>query len=268
MSLQLGNRRIVEVVVSVQSRYKTLKKLARICDPKRIPDKAIRSSVQATTQGESLMSAFDSWTELGLCEWKHALANPRNSLTVALTAAGRVASVLRPYYHADVIGYPFWFGPTIYVARLVTGQFQQHLMDLLPDFSCWRSAMTVPTFADVGHVSAMVSGSYFAEWRKYLSALEKQPECGLFLETQCCYMRIIQSGLSGAFSDGLKQIQQAANLFAQRQTDLWYSEMRSIEGGGVNNEHTIDYRLAAIVDHLYGREKMIEDVLLEHGWRY
>jgi hypothetical protein len=114
----------------------------------------------------------------------------------------------------------------------------------------------------------MCSGQYPAEWGDYLSALEQSSECGLFLEAQQCYAQIISHGISGASHAGLKRIVEAVTLFQRRETDLWYSEMRSIEGGGDNNVYSVDYRLATIIEHLHFRGVVAEQIPSCHPWSY
>src|SRR5262249_6281984 len=121
------------------------------------------------------------------------------------------------------------------------------------------------SYCDRGHLIALERGAYPKKWPKLIDALFcKEP---LTADTHACYAEIILLCHAGRHVEAVEEIGRAYKLYDRRQNDRVFRDTWSIEGGGEMNPHTVDYTLAAIVEHLFaGKKKLLKDVPPGHLW--
>lgn len=236
----------------IQQRYDLLKFFAKASKTKLLLAQPADTREQVAELSDLLALAFLNWCAVGFCEWRHRLAPSRKALARAHKVATFTARCFAS--HDDPVkGEPwFWFSQAAYVARLVTGTFPADLLARLPPFDAWRQVSGIRvTFVDVGHLVALTTGRYPADWDDLCAAFaaQFQGKAALAMETHDCYRQLIAAATAGETGRALAVVVRLDELFLHRADDPFYADSPSWEGYDLNNPYAVDYRLAAILLH-------------------
>jgi hypothetical protein len=97
-----------------------------------------------------------------------------------------------------------------------------------------------------------------AMWAEGFRQLESEERCALSIETYSTYRRLLRS--AGVEAEMLAE--RAVILFERRRDDEFYMGGPQTEGGDLDNDVTVDYRLAAILKKLRYQGETV------HQWRW
>jgi hypothetical protein len=254
--------------MSIDIRYRILKKFAkRSVKLSDMPAKPVRSARKAFEHAEDLTIAFKNWLSLGLCEWRHHLADPRLSLSNAYQAAVRASVITAKLFDPQVHFPPFPFADALFLSRLVNEQFDERFRKMLQPFSSWKTTPRVTSYFDIGHYDTIITGHYPGDWTTFVTAFCEQQSHQLFSDTNLCYVHIITNSLANNHQAAVPYIETAVRLYSLRRDDQFYSELDPTDGWGHNHDFCTDYRLAAIVKHFFsGKAHLLQGVSTEHLW--
>jgi hypothetical protein len=97
-----------------------------------------------------------------------------------------------------------------------------------------------------------------AAWNKGLEKLRKNKRAALAVETYATYAQLLHADEAAT----AKLVEHATQLFKKRAKNSYYSGSYESEGGGPDNEFTVDYRLAAVMKKIGYRGENL------HRWRW
>lgn len=99
-------------------------------------------------------------------------------------------------------------------------------------------------FLDRGLLEAAQSDDEPPEWQPLLSTLRAQPRLSLLSDTYSAYLETVRAADRNL---ALRSAEAASRLFSRREADDYFAGGRGTDGGGPDNEHVVDFRLAALV---------------------
>lgn len=138
---------------------------------------------------------------------------------------------------------------------------------MLPARGAW--AQSPPAGFDAALMSALVDamthGTVAPEARALLEKVGKNKRTALVHETYAKYFEIVEACARGDVQEQL--VRDAEALFAQRKKNAFYSGGLQSRGGGPDNDHTIDYVLATVLEWCKRRDgaPAVETI---HAWRW
>lgn len=283
----------------IRQRRKVLKEFAGDRSVWKLLEMKPKTRGKCFDLAEDLNGAFQDKALLALCDWRHKLKDPRPTMNKAVEIALRAAELLVKYHKPDRDMSPFWFPPAIYFSKLLSGEFDDRLVRMLPEFESWRSVELVTTlYLDVGHVMALTTGQYPDSWSDMIQAflgvdspfkkppvsmsvdirirgevihleefLDEMPSGELYAQTHDVYRQLLTGHQDRSSDDLNKLMLEAVANYEQRADDELFEESFSTEGGPIDNAYCVDYRLATIVDHCYSaRRDELPPSVIDHLW--
>ncbi len=202
----------------------------------------------------STMEVFVCNTMAGLIVWRHDFGDPTEQIAAAVgVAADLVANP--PAGATDLLWQAFPLSCVPYLAQLVNRDSARFMECLPSPEQALRRPRSVETYLD----SALLLAFYGAASPPD-SWLDKLPRpLALVGDTYRCYRRI----LTAPSQKHASLVQEAEDLYRRRARNAYCSGGLQIYGGGPDNEHVVDFILAAILKRI-GASSLSE----VHGWRW
>lgn len=195
-------------------------------------------------------SRTGSW--VGLLTWRLG-GNPRSAIEESVAGFIAVRQVLRQLDPAADVDHALLLPNALLVASLIDEQPEYSPDALARDEhdGYERPLDWLLVAATRGPVDA-------AEVEVAIAELGARKRCKLAADTYRTYFQIL-GGAPQAELDGL--VRAAEKLYAKRARDSFYSPGQT-DGGGPDNPHVVDYRLAAVLEKVGYQGESI------HRWRW
>jgi hypothetical protein len=212
----------------------------------------------------NLRGAFDSVLLDGLIQWRHGLASPVATLRELLTHVSEERSAASEVDWKDRT----WWGisSAVVISYLLDSKFAIDFRAELPARSEWArlSIEGSGPVLDAGIIAAMAEEKIPPELDALLERMTKNKRVTLAYETYTNYLEIIRRCLANAPIEDL--VRRAEQLFFKRKKNAYYYSAAT-EGGGLDNDYVVDYKLAAILKWCESRnpKSRVETI---HAWRW
>ena len=193
----------------------------------------------------SLETAFQSQLMVGLITWRRNQSAPYDELLKAAELARQAVNELS--HRAD--GVRVWrsidVGPALFLQAVVERDLG--LEDACCPLADWPSVEDerLQHVLDVATMAA-VRGDEPREFSDLLSRIASKKRLSLLAATYENY-RLVAAAMRNGDEAILELAARGADLFKKRRRDAYYSGGRQTEGGGLDNAHVVDYRLAAML---------------------
>lgn len=197
--------------------------------------------------------AIERSLRLAMLQWRHALGNPLQALTESLELAFRAFPELSEIDSTQKHWTSVNFGVPCYVCCILQGTIDPRLLEWHCKFRDWQElarkhdGFSVERFLDAGIFQSLIHGAAPEGWQNLLAKVAAQKRRKLVNETYATYMEIVASARQGDSSSAVAAVLRAAANYNKRARNAYYSGCPQIEGGGPDNEHVVDYRLAALI---------------------
>ena len=201
----------------------------------------------------SYASAFEGQLTAGLIAWRHAVEDPRPILREAVEIAATGVDAL-DRLDAEAIWLEIDVAAAAFVSFVLDGSFDERFLAHLPPPDAWSN---VPPLAFdrtlmTALVAAMREQNHLREFGEVLAKAAKNKRTALVSDVYRNYMAIIET-CKGNGEASAKLVGEADRLFQQRKKNAFYSGGVQYAGGGPDNEHVVDFVLAALIVWCGGR---------------
>lgn len=215
----------------------------------------------------NLSAALDSHLMLGLLEWRHDLAMPRDSLAAVCEIARLGVHILEQLGPAQAHWRSFDVFPAAYCALLVKETVPIPAEEVLMNWQ-ENSIDYLSQCLDACMLQMLRTGNSPLMWEHLMASLEDTPRFRLVRQTYANYADAslhASANPRAAFEAALKAIR----LFEKRERDDYFAGGRGTDGGGPDNRHVVDYRWAALY-HLAFADSLagLDQGLRTHVWRW
>lgn len=190
---------------------------------------------------------------LAMLEWRHNLGNPLQALTQSLEFAFRAFPELSEIDSTQKHWQSVNFGVPSYGCGILRRTIDPRLSEWHCQFRDWQElawkhdGIYLEKFLDAGIFHSLMHGAAPEGWNDLLAKVATQKRRKLVHETYTAYMDIVTSARQGDSSQSNAAVVRAAANYNKRASNAYYSGGPGFEGGGPDNEHVIDYRLAALI---------------------
>lgn len=190
---------------------------------------------------------------LAMLQWRHGLGNPHQALTQSLDFAFRAFPELSEIDSTQQHWTSVDFGPPGYVCCILRGSIDSRLLEWHCQFNdleklAWKhGGIYLEKFLDAGIFHARMHGAAPEGWSDLLAKVAAKKRLALVNESYVTYMEIVLSARQGDSTSAAAAVLRAAANYNKRARNAYYSGGIGFEGGGPNNEHVVDYRLAALI---------------------
>ena len=181
----------------------------------------------------NLRLAAESFLMSALIDWRHQLADPRDKLRRAYDVCRNAIETLTTLTYSTPVCERFRFYVLAILAQLLDLEIPANCILVLR--SCLATT-TIDTRLDYS-LAATLSGTENVLGRTISEGTFSKRQL-LLKETYSTYCDVL-AGDENA-------IRRAEENFARRRSDGYFAGGPEIEGGGLDNLHVVDYRLAAI----------------------
>lgn len=197
---------------------------------------------------EHLESIQNHWVMIGLLNWRHKMGSPVSSFNGAVQASRQAIDRLRSYHHHVPIWKCFRAAPARYLEYLLKQPPARELIDESLDFQQWRTCepYLIGRVFDSGVLSALSNLQRPPQWEVFLETFAGDRRLALQCQISSAYMEIIENSAREDQGQAMRAADRAASLFSRRRRDPYFSASGE-DGGGPDNDHVVDYRLAAIL---------------------
>lgn len=182
----------------------------------------------------NLQQAAQNFLMSALIDWRHGLADPRPRLRLAMEQCLRAVRVLPMLHTPTPPSLRFRFFDVVFLGLLLDASPPEGCLALIRE--CQATAR-----AEVG-LDYALAAALLGE----ASALEIAIP-GAEVPKRQLLMRDTYSAYAELLKGNSEQMPLAEANFVRRRSDAFYSGGLQIDGGGPDNGHVIDYRLAAII---------------------
>jgi len=198
----------------------------------------------------------------GLIEWRHRFGAPKNRFTKAVSIATQAREILSETSWNERWRL-FHFPIAALVMYLVNGNIGDSLLSELPPLAQKGSLADMPALLDTALVASVRQGAVADEFESLLACFGSNKRMKLLHQTYANYVAMLRKcDRMAPFDD---EVQLGEKLFAQRKTNTHYYSAR-MDGGGVDNNDTVDFRLAVILKYCTGRNPGVESPETIHAW--
>lgn len=196
---------------------------------------------------DNYSEAIKDYMMEGLILWRHALGDPREPFSLALEICRNRVRALRSAPGAQVWAH---IDPTpcAFLSWLLEGKSDSELLESACKLSDWKklSMYYASQALDVGLLQTLASRTPPSDWDATIADIRARKRWRLMADTYGNYVRLIIAADTGDTS-GVKDAIVAGDAFYRKRARADVYEPAETEGGGPDNEHVVDYRLAAII---------------------
>ena len=219
----------------------------------------------------NLNRSFSTYLMAGLIQWRHELANPSFEIRNALALAGEMGLILDEIdtsrFHKSI----FDFGS----AQLLSYTLDKKSTPNIPSTNEFGEGLDVGKdeilrVLSGGLAIALERGVPPAGWDEVIANLAHDKRMELVRETFTTYLTIIKQSRKHDFDAAISAVEAAASLFRQRKRDNYFAGGLQTEGGGLDNDNVVDYRLAALIRCCLPdeKQKLIPNECSIHIWKW
>jgi len=182
----------------------------------------------------NMRQAAQNYLMSALLDWRHQFADPRPKLRLAFDACASALETLPKLDSPTPLPSRFRFCDVVFLAKLIDIDVPITCVPLLQ--TC-RASTEIDSLLDCALAETIVGTDNVLGPMIAKGSFTKRQN--LLKETYATYLELL---LGNADS-----IQRAETNFKERRTDSYYSGGLQIDGGGLDNSHVVDYRLACII---------------------
>src|ERR1051325_5228970 len=196
----------------------------------------------------NVYEAFKSRIMEGLIRWRCDMGSPLECLKGAVEIARKGAALLIGDIGIETVSREM----PLETASIIAFLTDQPIIEF--DNSMFEHERLLDSVLGIG----LHNGWENTKWALGLETLGKRKRAKLAVETYSVYDELIHASTKEAPA----LVDQASQLFARRKKDGYYAGGIQTEGGGPDNDFTVDYRLAAIMKKIGFRGDSI------HAWKW
>jgi hypothetical protein len=184
----------------------------------------------------------------GLLQWRHGLGDPVAAMSHAAGMVQQGLTILMSIRPTEPPEAHLLVTPSLFVSYLANRPMPAFDEDHLVSATYQGTPRMIAVLKAELQVDGFVGRALWdrwdeAKWYAASQAFQQNKRASLACETYRVYARLLKTPADQAEP----LVREAEALFRKRAKDRFYAGGRQTEGGGPDNDFTVDYRLAAIL---------------------
>ena len=209
----------------------------------------------------------------GLNRWRHSLGDPRVPFDRAVAGSQQFMAELAKLDPSQTPWKHHRFELADYLRVLIgkpveTQRLRECLGNPLPGRKEMARMLLEERLLDMAVLLRLLTGECWTMWDQLLQQHAEKKRLKLLVATYQSYWDLLTALEARDTARATQLAEQLAGLYLQRENNGYYSGGVEYEGGGPDNPHAVDFRLAAILKSY--AERSVSLMLPEgfiHSWR-